>query len=194
MSRFDYNNLLFQISKKLDEINVIEQIRVMCRGLVAASHTTTFPLFEELEEKEYLSFDHLEVLKAMLRNVKEWNLLDDVEKFEYNRKEYDNLLGQVIRVFGGPNDLERLLLICKESIPEERQASIHTVRSLLKELENNQRLGIYCLGTLKEILTHTEKRDLLKEVEGFEQRQGRDLEFEKRKGIYLCPFNQSVNQ
>ena len=36
---------------------------------------------------------------------------------------------------------------------------------------------------MKEILTQTEKTDLLKEVEEFEQRQSRQNEFERQKGI-----------
>ena len=40
-----------------------------------------------------------------------------------------------------------------------------------------------CLDTLKEILAQTEKIDLLKEVEEFEQRLSRELKFEMRKGI-----------
>ena len=78
------------------------------------------------------------------------------------------------------NDLERLVSICRGKITVERQWNILDVRSLFKELESNEWLGIDCLDTLKEILAHTEKIDLLKEVEGFEQRLSRELKFEMR--------------
>ena len=58
---------------------------------------------------------------------------------------------------------------------------------MFKELESNDWLGIDCLGidcldTLTEILTQTEKSDLLKEVEEFEQRRSRENKFKKREG------------
>ena len=81
------------------------------------------------------------------------------------------------------NDLERLVSICRGKITVERQWNILDVRSLFKELESNEWLGIDCLDTLKEILAQTEKIDLLKEVEEFEQRLSRELKFEMRKGI-----------
>ena len=58
---------------------------------------------------------------------------------------------------------------------------IQDVRSLFKEQENNECLGIDCLGLLKEILTKTEQGDLLTDVEGFEARRNREDEFEVEK-------------
>ena len=72
------------------------------------------------------------------------------------------------------NDLERLISICRGNITEDRRASIHDVRSLFKELESNDCLGIDCFEIVKEILTQTEKTDLLKEVREFEQLQSRE--------------------
>lgn len=185
MSEYEYNNLLFEISQRLDNINVGKQLLVICRGKLAArrgeENIPTFSLFEELEEKGFLSSDRLSVLKAMLKGVKEWAFLEEVEKFEYKKTEYNNLLEQIIRELDEINDLERLVSICCGKITEERQASIHDVRSLLKELESNGLLGIDCLRIMKEILTQTEKSDLLKEVEEFEQRQRRENKFERRK-------------
>ena len=48
----------------------------------------TFSLFEELEQKGFLSPNHLGLLKGMLRGVNEWALFEEVEKFETKRKEY----------------------------------------------------------------------------------------------------------
>ena len=185
MPEIEYNNLLYQISKRLDELDVGEQLLVMCRGKVAArsgEDFQSFSLFEELEQKGFLSPNHLVLLKGMLKGVNEWALFEEVERFETKRKEYNNLLEQIIRVLDELNDLERLVSICGGKIAEERQSNVLNVRSLFEELEENDWLGTDCLDTLKEILTLTEKSDLLKEVENFEQRRSRENKFRKRKG------------
>ena len=54
---------------KDDKIHVGEQLLVICRGKLAArnkENIPTFSLFQELEEKGFLSLDRLNVLKAML--------------------------------------------------------------------------------------------------------------------------------
>ena len=96
------------------------------------------------------------------------------------------MLEQTIRVLDELNDLERLVSICGEKITGERHGNVQDVRSLFKELESNDWLGIDCLDTLKEILTQTEKSDLLKEVEEFEKRRSRENKFKKRKGNSTC--------
>ena len=186
MSAIEYNNLLRKISQRLDDINSGHQLLVICSGLLAARNEESIPtlsLFLELEEKGFLSPDRLTVLKTILKGVKEWAFLEKVEKFEQKRKKYNNLLEQIIRELDELNDLERLISICKGNITEERRASIHYARSLFKELESKECLGIDRLEIVKEILTQTEKTDLLKEVEEFEQRQSRESKFERRKGI-----------
>ena len=192
MSEFEYKNLLVRISQRLDNINAGKQLLVICRGKLAArrgeENIPTFSLFVELEGKGFLSPDQLTLLKEMLKGVKEWAFLEEVEKFACKRKEYNNLLEQIIRALDELNDLERLISICRGNITEGRRASIHDVRSLFKELESNDCLGIECLEIVKEILTQTEKTDLLKEVEEFEQRQSRENKFERRKGISPCPL------
>ena len=189
MPEIEYNNLLYQISKRLDGLDVGEQLLVMCRGKVAArsgEDFQSFSLFEELEQKGFLSPNHLVLLKGMLKGVNEWALFEEVEKFETKRKEYNNLLEEIIRVLDELNDLERLVSICGGKIAEERQGNVINVRSLFEELEENEWLGIDCLDTLKEILTLTEKSDLLKEVEEFEQRRSRENKFRKRKSNSTC--------
>ena len=116
MSEYEYNNLLYKISKRLDKIHVGEQLLVICRGKLPArneENIATFCLFKELEGKGFLSPDRLNVLKAMLKGVKEWALLEEAEKFEAKiltkRKEYNDLLERVIQVLDELNDLERLL-------------------------------------------------------------------------------------
>ena len=187
MPEMEYNNLLYQISERLDELKVGKQLLFLCRGKVTARSEENFQvssLFEELEQKGFLSPDHLVLLKGMLKGVNEWALFYEVEKFETKRKEYNNLLEQTVRVLDELNDLERLVSICAEKITEERQGNVQDVRSLFKELESNDWLGIDCLDILKEILTQTEKSDLLKEVEEFEQRRSSENKFRKRKGIF----------
>ena len=189
MPEIEYNNLLYQISKRLDELDVGEQLLFLCRGKVTARSEENIQarsLLEELEEKGFLSPDHLVLLKGMLKGVNEWDLFEEVEKFETKRKEYNNLLEQIIRVLDELNDLERLVSICGGKIAEERQGNVLNVRSLFEELEENDWLGIDCLDTLKEILTLTEKSDLLKEVQKFEQRRSRENKFRKRKGNSTC--------
>ena len=169
----------------------------MCEGMATRSEENVQDvslLFGELKEKEFLGPDRLDVLKELLEGVEEWSLLEKVEKFEKTRKEYNDLLEQIIRVLDELNDLERLIAMCRGKIEEGRQGNVHDVRSLFKELENNNCLGINRLVILKEILAQTEKSDLLKEVEEFEQRRSREKKFERRKGIqymYLlfCHFS-----
>ena len=129
MPELEYN-LLYQISKRFDELNVGQQLLVMCRGKVAARSVEdfqTFPLFEELEQKGFLSPNHLDLLKGMLKGVNEWVLFEEAQKFETKRKEYSNLLEQTIRVLEELNDLERLISICGEKIAEERQGNVQDV-------------------------------------------------------------------
>ena len=187
MSEIKYIILLGQIIQRLDGINAGKQILEICRGQLAArrgeENIPTFSLFLELFENGFLSPDRLTVLKTILKGVKEWAFLEKVEKFEYERKEYNNLLEQIIRELDELNDLERLISICRGNITEERRASIHDVRSLFKELGRKDCLGIDWLEILKEILTQTEKTDLLKEVEKFEQRQSPENKFKWLKGI-----------
>ena len=160
----------------------------MCRGKVAprseGNMQDAFSLFVELEGKEFLGPDNLDVLKDLLKGVKEWALLEEAEKFESKRKEYDVLLKKIIRVLDELNDVERLVSICREKIPPERQGNIPDVRSLFKELENNNCLGINRLGILKDILAQTEKSDLLTTVKDFEERRTREDKFERRKGMH----------
>ena len=188
MSAVEYNSLIFEISQRLDELNVGRKLIVMCRGKVAprseGNMQDAFSLFVELEGKELLGPDNLDVLKDLLKGVKEWALLEEAEKFESKRKEYDVLLKKIIRVLDELNDVERLVSICGEKIPPERQGNIPDVRSLFKELENNNCLGINRLGILKEILAQTEKSDLLTTVKDFEERRTREDKFERRKGMH----------
>ena len=188
MSAIEYNNLLFKVRRRVNELNAVEQLLFMCRGKVAPRTEENLQdvvyLFEELEGKEFLGPDKLDVLKDVLEGLEEWPLLENVEKFEAKRREYDGLLEQIIQALDELNDLERLVSICKEKIPQDRQGSIHDVRTLFKELKNNNCLGINHLDILKMILTQTEKRSLLEKVNEFEERRTLENKFERQKGVY----------
>lgn len=187
MSKIEYNNILFQISRRLEELNVRRQLLAMCRGKIASrsedSIQDVFSLFEELEEKGFLGPDNLEMVKELLEGVEEWYLFGKVENFESRRREYMDFLEPIIRALDEINDLERLLSMCRSGkIPEESQGNIHDARSLFEVLEDNNWLGINRLGILKEILTELEKEDLVKELKEFEKRRLEDKKSKSRKG------------
>ena len=192
MSVIEYNDLLFKVSQRLNELNVGKRLLVMCRGKVAPRSEEHLPdalqLFWELQEKEYLGPDRLGVLKDVIGGLEEWSLLENVEKFEIKRKEYHGLLEQIIQELE-LNDVEQLVSICKGKILDERQGNIRDVRSLFQELKNNSCLEINRLDILKEILRQTDKRDLLEKVKEFEERRYREHKSERRAGAYLSLLN-----
>ena len=157
MSATEYNNLLFAISRKLDELNALDHLLFMCRGNLAPGSEgnihDTLSLCKELEENNNLGSDRLQLMKRLLRGVEDWALLEKVEKFECKRKEYKALLEKVISSLDALNDLERLIAICRGSV---REGNIEDVRSLFRELENQDNLEIDYLDVVKNILPETE--------------------------------------
>ena len=145
-------------------------------------------LFKELEEQDILGADRLEEMKELLNGVEEWSLLGKVEKFESKRKEYSDLLEQIIHALDELDDLERLIAMCRGKISEESEGYIRDVRSLFKELENQNNLGIHRLDILKRILSEMENDDLLKELEEFAKRRKHENVFKRRKGICFSFF------
>ena len=184
MSATEYNNLLYAICRKLDELNALDQLLSMCRGKLAPGSEgdirNTRWLCDKLEENNKLGIDRLQLMKRLLRGVEDWALLEKVEKFECKRKEYKALLEKVISSLDALNDLERLIAICRGSV---REGNIEDVRSLFRELENQENLEIDYLDVVKNILAETESNELLKELEEFEERRNREDKSEARKGI-----------
>ena len=93
MSEYEYNNLLYKTSKRLDNIHVSEQLLVICRGKLAArseesSILNVRSLFTELESNDCLGIDCLDTLKEILNQTHENNLLKEVEEFE-QRQNHD---------------------------------------------------------------------------------------------------------
>ena len=186
MSEIEYKSLILEISKKLDELNILGDILCLCEGKIASGSEdgiqNAWSLFKKLEEQNNLGADRLEDLKELLKGVGEWSLSEKVEKFERKRREYIRLLKQIILALESePNDVERLVAICRGNITEESEGRIQDVRSLFKELENQGILGIHRLGILKEILTETENHYLLKEVEEFEERRKLEDELKRKE-------------
>ena len=192
MSAIEYSYLLCEISEKLDELYPIHRLLFACRKYLSSGSEgniqDTLSLFKELEEQQNLGIDNLVVIKELLKGVREWSLFGKVKRFENKRKEYNSLLEEIIRVLDELNDLERLVSVCREKLSEESEGLIEDVRSLFKELENQNILGLDRLDILKEILTETEKKDLLKEVEKLEERRNNEDEFERKKGICFITF------
>ena len=184
MSATEYNNLLYAICRKLDELNALDQLLSMCRGKLAPGSEgnirNTRSLCDKLEENNKLGIDRLQLMKRLLRGVEDWVLLEKVEKFECKRKEYKAFLEKVISSLDALNDLERLIAICRGSV---REGNIEDVRSLFRELENQDNLEIDYLDVVKNILAETESNELMKELEEFEERRNREDKSEARKGI-----------
>ena len=188
MSAIGYNNLLYKTIQSLNESNVGEQLRFMCRDMVAQRDEQSIKeLFQELELNGFLSLDKLEVLKDLLKGLKEWSLFRNVISFERKRKEYNSLLERIIHVLDDLDCLEQLVAICRDRIPEEKHGSIQDVKSFLKVLEDKDSLRIDRLELLKKILIQKQQTDLLRDVEEFEERLNQEDEFEWRKGIFLIP-------
>ncbi|KAL9984366.1 hypothetical protein ACROYT_G006651 [Oculina patagonica] len=177
-------------------ISVIVRVMMMMRGNLPAGSEgniqDALSLLKELEEQNNLGADRLEVIKGLLKSFKEWSLFGKVRKFESKRKKYNDLLENIISVLDELNDLERLVAMCKGKVSEESEGRIQDVRSLIKELEKQNKLGYDRLDTLKGILTEIEKNDLVKEVEEFEEQRNqedeserKEDEFERRKGIFF---------
>ena len=192
MSGIEYNFLLFEISEKLDELHPIHRLLFACRYYLSSRSARnirdTRSLFKKLEDQKNLEIDNLVIIKGLLKGFREWTLFGKVKRFENKRKEYNALLKEIIRVLDELNDLERLVSICREKLSEESEGLIEDVRSLFKELKKQNILDLDRLDILKEILTETEKKDLLKEVEKLEERNNDEDEFERKKGICFIIF------
>ena len=189
MSEVEYNSLLYRISKRLDEINVLEHILFMCRGKLAnrADDTIrdTLSLFTKLEESSFLGVDSLQVLKDIVKAVNQWDLQEEIVKFESIRGEYKKFVERVIGVLEELNDLERLMSAVwrrRRRIPEERKNDVHDVRSLVQVLEGMNFLGIDCLDLFREIFIELNNDELLTELEEFQNRRTEHEAHERRKG------------
>ena len=186
MSYVEYNHLLFEISQRLDQLNEHEHIILMCRGLVASRPEdipNALSLFRELEDRNNLAIDKVELWKELLKAVGEWSLFQKVRKFEDKRKEYQELLEQISRALDESNQLQQLISVCtaRETL-DENERNTQVVRILFEKLE---RRGLFAFGRLdflKGILSGIERQDLVMKVQDFEKRRIDEDDFERRKG------------
>ena len=91
MSEVEYNALIFEISEKIEETN-LDFLKFMCRhhlGNGTWEHITTVrKLLLELEKKNRLGIDRLDLLKEIVKQLKKQKrtLLKKVDDFEVRRK------------------------------------------------------------------------------------------------------------
>ena len=89
MSKIEYNDLLFEISKKLAEGD-LPRLLFMCRGVIAEGSERNIRdvlmLFKELEKYSSLGIDRLDTLKEILKQMNKRSLLKKVREFEIRRK------------------------------------------------------------------------------------------------------------
>ena len=195
MSYVEYNQLLFEISQRLDLLNQHGQLLFMCRERVASipeDIPDALSLFLELEEHNNLAIDRVELLKELLKGFGEWPLFQRVRRFEYKRKEYKELLEQISRALDESNQLQQLIAVCTErEALEENERNTQIVRSLFEKLERRGLFEFGRLDFLKGILSGIGRQDLVKKVQDFEKRRIDEVELERRKGndyLVLCNF------
>ncbi|XP_015771254.1 PREDICTED: tetratricopeptide repeat protein 28-like isoform X1 [Acropora digitifera] len=187
MSKAEYNTLLYHISRRLDAIDALGLVRLICEEKLGhQAHQDiqdTLSLLKKLEESSFLGVDEMQDVKDILKAVNQWDLYDNVVMFESMRREYKELLERVINELEGLRDLERLMsIVCRvKRIPKERKNNIHDVRSLFQVLEDINCLGIDRLGILRDIFTEMKKDELLTELGEFQKRRIEDERLKRRK-------------
>ena len=193
MSYVEYNQLLFEISQRLDLLNRHGQLLFMCRGRVASRPgdiPDALSLFRELEEQNYLAIDKVDLLEELLKGFGEWSSFQKVRKFADKRKEYKELLKQISRALDESNQLQQLISVCtaKETL-DENERKTQTARILFEKLERRGLFEFGRLDFLKGILSGIERQDLVKKVQDFEKRRIDEDEFKRIKGnnyLVLC--------
>ena len=82
----EYNNLLEHIIRVLDERNDLERLTSICRGKITeerrASIQDVRSLFRELETNHWIGIDFMDVLKDILIQTANTDLLEEVRRFE----------------------------------------------------------------------------------------------------------------
>lgn len=174
MSAIEYRNLLYEISQEVNWLSESQRLLFICEAFIreGSEHRIhdVLSLFKELQEQKNLGIDNLQLPKEIVKGIGKWNLLERIKKFEIKREEFRALLETVSRVLDESGDLERLVVICKGRIAEERENRIENARALLTELENNNALAAGQVGILK-TLVGEDRPDLLQQVEEFERKR-----------------------
>ena len=183
MSAIEYRNLLYEISQEVNWLSESQRLLFICEAFIreGSEHRIhdVLSLFKELQEQKNLGIDNLQLPKEIVKGIGKWNLLERIKKFEIKREEFRALLETVSRVLDESGDLERLVVICKGRIAEERENRIENARALLTELENNNALAVGQVGILK-TLVGEDRPDLLQQVEEFERKREQEETTERK--------------
>ena len=176
MSEIEYRALCIRVSRGIDWQTEGETLLSLCKGRLIAEGSENLignaaDLLEQLEGQNKLGIDHLAVLKELLRAIEKWALVDNIDIFEINRKNYLSMLEKVILKLDELNCLEQLIRICTPYLEEGSVGGIESIRVLFKKLESNDRLGPANLEILKKILKEMREEELLREVEEFEKKR-----------------------
>ena len=181
MSSIGYRGLLYRVSQELTDLKKINQILYASssEGLVSENSesfniqvnpgdktaVTVMKLFSDLEEGDNLGLDNLEILRDLLKGVKEWSLVDEVDKFVRQRKDFNTLLETIILKLDELDNLDQLLSLCEDHVADDAKDDIKDVRSLVKELQKKNRLGVATYGSEEDL-----KRDRTAETVRFVNR------------------------
>ena len=185
MSVIEYHNLKYKISERIDWTTERRRLLYICKAFLPdgceSNIQDVLSLLDKLEEENHLAIDSLAVLKDLLKQLDEWNLLQLVKKFENKRIEYKRSLQKCGRVLGECSQLERLISLCEGKISHDRQPHITDVFTLFTELEKQNNLGIDRLEILKTMAAEMEKPDLLEQLEKFEKSTKQEEEAEREQ-------------
>ena len=201
MSSVGYQGLLYRVSQRLKDVTKINQLLDTSSNAKLISENsesfniqvnegdntaiTLMKLFSDLDESDNLGLDNLETLRDLLTEVKEWSLVDEVDKFARQRKDFNALLETIIPKLEELDNLEQLLSLCENHTSDDAKEEIKDVRALLEELQKKNRLGFTRLAVLRKILNETGQQELLDLLTEFEKKWKAEEKAERRRGMIL---------
>ena len=201
MSSVGYQGLLYRVSQRLKDVTKINQLLdTSSNAKLISENSESFniqvnegdntaitlkKLFSDLDESDNLGLDNLETLRDLLTEVKEWSLVDEIDKFATQRKDFNALLETIIPKLEELDNLEQLLSVCEDYISDDAKEEIKDVRALLKELQKKNRLGSTRLEVLRKISNETGQQELLDLLTEFEKKWKAEEKAERRRGMIL---------
>ena len=201
MSSVGYQGLLYRVSQRLKDVTKINQLLdTSSNARLISENSESFniqvnegdntaitlkKLFSDLDESDNLGVDNLETLRDLLTEVKEWSLVDEIDKFATQRKDFNALLETIIPKLEELDNLEQLLSLCEDHISDDAKEEIKDVPALLKELQKKNRLGFTRLAVLRKILNETGQQELLDLLTEFEKKWKAEEKAERRRGMIL---------
>ena len=201
MSSVGYQGLLYRVSQRLKDVTKINQLLdTSSNERLISENSESFniqvnegdntaitlkKLFSDLDESDNLGLDNLETLRDLLTEVKEWSLVDEVDKFARQRKDFNALLETIIPKLEELDNLEQLLSVCEDYISDDAKEEIKDVRALLKELQKKNRLGSTRLEVLRKISNETGQQELVDLLTEFEKKWKAEEKAERRRGMIL---------